>query len=357
MPLESLSLAGSVRRVACSGVVRIGWIAGLLCTLATTANAQTDSAAARALFSDARTLMEAERYEEACPKFEESLRLDNGMGTQFNLAHCWEKLGRTASAWALFLDVAAAARAGNQPQREAAARERATVLEAKLTRLRIDVAAPSDGLKIERDGQDVGKAAWGTDVPVDPGKHVIEASAPGKKPWTNELQVPASARTLAVKVPALEDAPIPTTPGPELQGPAMAVPVEADVAPGSGDAGSGQRVAGLVVGGVGLAGIATGTVFAIQSRMDNSAGSKLCKVVVDGKETCPTPEEQKKHDDYIEDAKSERLYGFIGLGLGGAALATGIILYMTADDGSTTGMNIVPMLTGDGGGLSMSGRF
>jgi len=31
------------------------------------------------------------------------------MGTQFNLAHCWEMGGRTASAWGLFLDVAAAA--------------------------------------------------------------------------------------------------------------------------------------------------------------------------------------------------------------------------------------------------------
>src|SRR5262245_32588034 len=72
--------------------------------------AQSDSAGARALFAEGRALMDKDRYEEACPKFEESLRLDPGMGTQFNLAHCWEKLGRTASAWALFLDVAAAAR-------------------------------------------------------------------------------------------------------------------------------------------------------------------------------------------------------------------------------------------------------
>src|SRR5687767_6169905 len=103
------------------------------------AHAQTDSAAARALFSEGRELMEKDRFEEACPKLEESLRLDHGMGTQFNLAHCWDKLGRTASAWALFLDVAAAARASNQPQRETAARERAKALEPKLTRMRIEV--------------------------------------------------------------------------------------------------------------------------------------------------------------------------------------------------------------------------
>src|SRR5687768_2018720 len=91
-----------------------GLSSGMLLMATEEARAQSDSAAARALFAEGRSLMEGERFAEACPKFEESLRLDDGMGTQFNLAHCWDKLGRTASAWALFLDVAAAARAGNQ---------------------------------------------------------------------------------------------------------------------------------------------------------------------------------------------------------------------------------------------------
>src|SRR4051794_25809493 len=92
-----------------SGRARCAGIAGAfaLCLVGTTASAQSESAAARALFAEARKLMAAERYDEACPKFEESLRLDQGIGTQFNLAHCWEKQGRTASAWGMFLDVAA----------------------------------------------------------------------------------------------------------------------------------------------------------------------------------------------------------------------------------------------------------
>src|SRR6185436_13105064 len=93
------------------------------------ASAQSDSAAARALFTEGRQLMSAEKYAEACPKLEESLRLDPGMGTRFNLAHCWEKIGRSASAWAMFLDVAAAARAAGQQQRDTAAKERAAALE------------------------------------------------------------------------------------------------------------------------------------------------------------------------------------------------------------------------------------
>jgi hypothetical protein len=346
------SLTRSGRSAA---ILRVGSISGLLCALGAPAHAQTESAAARALFADGRTLMEAERYEEACPKFEESLRLDNGMGTQFNLAHCWEKLGRTASAWALFLDVAAAARAGNQPQREAAARERAKTLEGKLTRLRIEVTDPAPGMKIERDGQDVGKAAWGTDVPVDPGLHAIVASAPGKKSWSSETQVPASARTMAVKVPALEDVPLPTSLAQDSQSPGMAAPVEADVSASRGGGGSGQRVAGLVVGGVGIAGIATGAVFAIKSRSDNAEAEKLC--LDKGGTECPSPTEGALHTKFRDAALRERLYGFIGFGVGGAALITGIVLYMTADDDTASAVNVVPLLTGDGGGLGLSGHF
>ena len=83
-----------------NGMRGAGISAGILCCAlsATPAAAQSsDSAAARALFTEGRTLMEAERFDEACPKLEESLRLDQGIGTQFNLAHCWEKQGRTAS--------------------------------------------------------------------------------------------------------------------------------------------------------------------------------------------------------------------------------------------------------------------
>src|SRR4051812_29447781 len=84
-----------------------------------------DAAAAQALFYEARTLAQKSHFAEACPKFEESLRLDYGIGTEFNLADCNEHVGKIASAWSGFLNVAASAKAQNQPQREKVARERA----------------------------------------------------------------------------------------------------------------------------------------------------------------------------------------------------------------------------------------
>jgi hypothetical protein len=143
------------------------------------ARAPQDAAAAQALFYEARGLLRAGRYAEACPKLEESLRLDVGTGTTFNLADCNEHLGKLAAAWSGFLDAAAASKAAGQAQRERVARDRAAKLEARVPKLVVDVGNAPPGLVIERDGVAVGPAAFGTEIPVDPGIHRVAARAPG----------------------------------------------------------------------------------------------------------------------------------------------------------------------------------
>jgi hypothetical protein len=172
--------------------------------LAMSRGARADTAAAQALFADAKKLMAAGKYAEACPKLEESQRLAPGIGTQFNLATCYESLGKTASAWSLYLEVAGASKAANQLDREKVARQAAAALEPKLSRLTITVSksAPPD-IEVKRDGAAVGKAQWGTAIPVDPGEHKIAATAPGKKPWESTITVDKQG-TKTVEVPALE---------------------------------------------------------------------------------------------------------------------------------------------------------
>ena len=68
---------------------------------------------AQALFDDARRLVDQGDVEQACPKFEESNRLDPGIGVQFRLADCYEQVGRLARAWITFVDVAAASQRVN----------------------------------------------------------------------------------------------------------------------------------------------------------------------------------------------------------------------------------------------------
>src|SRR5581483_5876986 len=73
-----------------------------------------DPAAAQALFDQAKDLASQGRHVEACQKLEESEKLDPGIGTEFHLADCWQHLGRTASAWAMFREVESKARASGQ---------------------------------------------------------------------------------------------------------------------------------------------------------------------------------------------------------------------------------------------------
>jgi hypothetical protein len=336
------------------------WIAtalsGSIGTWGGTAAAQSDSAAARALFSEGRQLLSAEKYAEACPKFEESLRLDPGMGTQFNLAHCWEKIGRTASAWAMFLDVAAAARAGNQPQREAAAKERAAALEPKLTRLRIVVPEPAPDAKIFRDDQEVGKAAWGTAMPVDPGEHVIRVTAEGKKDWTQDVKVPQTSRTFSVTVPPLEALPA-AQPSSSPDKQEVVSDTSSPHDNGSSGGGGGSKAPALVIGGIGIAGLAVGTVFAVQGYNDNQQALKLCHVGESG-DDCPNKPEHDKHDQLVSDAKRELLVGWIAIGVGGAAVVTSAVLLLTGGESNDrAAFDLAPLWLTGGAGATVSGRF
>src|SRR5205814_367080 len=97
----------------------------------------------------------------------------------------------------------AEARQSKRADREQAAQERIRVLEPKLTRARVVPTAKIAGLEVSRDGKRVGDAQWGSALPVDPGEHVFEASAPGKKPWRQAVVISGDGHTTDVTIPPL----------------------------------------------------------------------------------------------------------------------------------------------------------
>src|SRR5438132_9428411 len=101
------------------------------------AHAQSGKAAAEALFEEGRKLMADGKAAEACPKFEASEQLDPSSGTLLNLANCYEKQGRTASAWATYKEAASLANANGRSDHLGVAQKRADALAPKLSRVTV----------------------------------------------------------------------------------------------------------------------------------------------------------------------------------------------------------------------------
>jgi hypothetical protein len=276
-----------------------------------------DRVAAESLFSDARRLMQAGDYAHACPKLEASRRLEPGLGTTLNLGDCYEKLGRTASAWAEFKSAVAEAQKLGDALRKTTALERAAALEPRLSRLQIDVSDPS--VSIYRNGEAVSAAVLGSAIAVDPGTYQLEARAPGKQRWAQTVQVAGEAATVEVKVPTLADEPASAeVPQPEAP-PILATAPAPAAAPAASNS---QQTWAWVLGGVGVAALATGTTFTLLASSNWAKAKDNCE---DYPYQCNPA--ALSHADSASSQASVASVAFIA---GGAALGTGLVLLLTS---------------------------
>ncbi len=283
-------------------------------------------AAALALFDEGRQLMREKRYAEACPKLEQSYQLFPGTGTLFNLSDCYEQLGRTASAWTGFREVAAKSQADGRVRREKEARQRVAALEPRLSRLVVAVGEPVEGLRVTREGEAIDRLLWGQALPMDPGSYTIAATAPGKQRWEKLVRVQGQGATVRVEIPELDDAqpPEPTGPGPTPSAAPVTPPTQgpSEAPPSTLPAGAErpwQMPLGVTLLGVGVAGM--GTSIALGLLAKSKADDADCNP--DG--TCSP--------DGLDDRDAAVTQAHIGTAVffGGAALAAvGTVLWLTA---------------------------
>src|SRR4051812_31669550 len=182
-------------------------IGSLLASHARAEASASQKAAAEALFDDGVKAMKSGHFAEACPKLEESERIDPGIGTLLYLGECYEKTGRTASAWATFREAASAAQAQGETERTRVASSRADRLQPGLSKLTIRVApetAQLASLRITRDNAVLVNALFGVAIPVDPGKYHIVATAEGFQNFETELEVGPNGDSKALEIPTLK---------------------------------------------------------------------------------------------------------------------------------------------------------
>ncbi|HTU57049.1 MAG TPA: hypothetical protein VMF89_01425 [Polyangiales bacterium] len=292
------------------------WLCALACSTVLSARAQDhDKAAAEALFDEGRKLMAAGDYAAACPKLAASQALDAGVGTSFNLADCYEKLGKTASAWALFRETAAAARNAGSPERERVARSRADALASQLAHLTILAPAEAETLQITRDGTRIDAAAIGSALPVDPGDYTIAASAPGKLPWSTIVRVPAASR-VSLNVPLLEDEPrVAEQNANELRA------IEPQLTAATPAPSNTQKLIGIIASGTGVAALAVGGYFGLRAASTWSDAKSGCD---------PYPYCGEEGQRLANDAQQSGTAATIATVAGSVLLAGGLVLWLTA---------------------------
>lgn len=162
------------------------------------------------LFRQGRAAMLDGRFDEACSMLSGSQRLEPHVGTLLNLAACDERRGHYGSAWVEYQKVLTAARAEGQADRVQLAEQRIAAIEPRVPWLRIS-PPPSSGngdLTITLDGGDIVRPAWGTEMPVDPGPHVVTAMRDGKRVFEERIDIrEGEHRTIAVALPPSAEVP------------------------------------------------------------------------------------------------------------------------------------------------------
>ena len=305
---------GPIERRAPAALIAI--LAGMILPSLARAEPSEDRALATTLFNEARTLMADGKVPEACRKLEESRRLDPLGGTILNLAVCHEKEGLMASAFSEFREARVLAERDRRDDRVALADEHLKAIDSKISKLVIVVGADADlpDLRITRDSTPLGRAAWGIRVPVDPGEHVIEASAPNKKTWRVVLNVlPAGDVQTAVVTP-LEDAPTPPPAVAADAAPQLARNAGSRDMPGGTSGLSTRRTIALASAGLGVIGLGVGSYFGLRAISKHGDSDVICTT------TPCSPESVSVNDDAKVAADVATVSFAVGLvGLGAAA--------------------------------------
>jgi serine/threonine-protein kinase len=301
-----------------------------------------DLAAAEALFEEGKKLSDAGSFADSCARFEASMSLVPRLGVQLNLADCYERVGKTASAWVAFGQAAALARRISDA-RETFALERQQALAPRLSRLRLSIThAGVEGFSLTRDGMRIPPSVYDVEVPVDPGLHQIEAAAPGRLPWSTQVAVSEEGNVVTVVIPELERTPRPPP----------APPAAPPVAPTTRDAGKdrpGVTRPVWITAGVGGVGIGVGATLGLVARSLRQEASRDC----DSSGNCTDAAYA-----LIQRSHRNGNLSTCAFAIGGVALGASIVLYLRgARDRGRSSVHLVPAMTSSAVGAAIGGAF
>jgi hypothetical protein len=327
-------------------------VAGLV--ICGVAGAASGDSAGRAdqLFKNGKRLLAQKKYPEACAAFEQSDRIDPGIGAKLNVAKCYQEWGKLATAWRWFVDAETMATSAKDP-RAKKIHELVETLEPSVPRLTVKAppGAVLAGVLIKLDGAAFEASGLGVEQRVDPGPHEVETTVAGVR-QTQVVPVERSARAeVVLDLPTASrerDTPTRPTRRRELT-PPMPAPDGGPVR----DPGRTRRLVGLGVAGAGVVGMGIAGLVTLGARGDyRDALAAHCQGATD---MC---DEQGLS---ITRSAAHRANIATVVAVGGLlAVAGGLIAYFTAPSAPRTdehALYLAPSLGAGSGTVVLGGAF
>jgi hypothetical protein len=194
-------------------------------------------------------------------------------------------------------------------------------------------------------------------LPVDPGAHTIEATAPGKRPFQESVKA-VEGVTVEVTIPGLETAASPPAKlgSPPSSSASTTLPAARD--PGEAGSGNARRVAIIASGVVGLVGVVVGSVF----------GSKAFSTWDEALSHCQDRDPNKCDSTATgleNDTKTAASVSTVAFIVGGTGLATAGFLWLTTPSSppasspavQRSDLRFVPFIGSNGFGGGIRGTF
>ncbi len=282
------------------------------------------------------------KVDEGCAEITARAKQEPSASNAMAAGDCLRLAGKTAAARAAYDE---ARTLGRRAADEAEQRIRA-IDEGQPKLLLLAPGPVAAGTSIHLDGVPIDPAAVGTAFPVQPGDHLVEVTR-GASRWSARIEAQAGILRVPLPGPAGEVATAPspvaeTTPAPPAK-PAIPSPA-AEPAPVDGEAippkatpaeppqpprkmrWEAHRISGVALGGAGLVTVLVGAVYGVEAlRARNASNAGPCNT----DDVCDATGRSLRAD--------AMRYGNVStatLFAGGAAVASGIALFVTAPDTS-----------------------
>ena len=314
-------------RLACAAMLALAGVAS--------AQPSPETAAAEAAFDRGRALAKAGQWPDACVAFERSQKLDPQLGTLFNIAECDAHIGKLASAWAAYRELAS--RDTNTARRDRS-RELAVALEPRLPKLAI-AGAHVDGLVLTMNGRDA-TSLVGTESPIDLGTFALVATAPGYDTWRDTIVVNAEAQTVRATI-TLHRAPEPARPA--------AAVVVAPLPPASP---SHRSAYGFGALGLGVALVGGGLFAGHEAEQKRDAARALCADSM----TCATASDLSNASALESQAVTRARIADVLFGAAVVAAGAGVYLLVTRPHAETPLTAALRIVVGPGS-IGLAGGF